>query len=111
MGVCCKMGKNFGKLIDHFIFGGVETCMMANVDGSLKIIGKVGKINHEKKLVDFRGSPTMYWSGNAAGNNGPMVFAKKGKNKNNNFSDKFIKINCCTHGSTIVMTENAFMTD
>ena len=47
-GVCNKTGKQFGELIEHFIVGGDETCLIADADGDLKVIGKAGKKKHEK---------------------------------------------------------------
>ena len=42
-GVCRKTGKHFGELIVHFVIGGDETNLIADVDGDLKIIGDAGK--------------------------------------------------------------------
>ena len=110
MCVWCKTGKTFGKLVYHFIIGGGEMCLMANADGSLKIFWEAGNRKHEKKVDEFKGSETMYRSGNADGNNSPMVFATKGKNRKNYFSDNFLNRGGCAPGSTIFMTGNSFMT-
>ena len=110
-GRCTKTGKTFGELIEHFIIGGDETCLMANADGKLKILGEVGKRKHEIKVADFRGSATMYRSGNAAGNNGPTVFAMAGVRRKAAYTDEFLENNGGAPGTTIVMTDNAFMTD
>jgi len=61
-------------LIKHFILGGDETCLIADADGDLKILGAAGKKKHEKKKADYRGSITMYRTGNCAGKNVPTTF-------------------------------------
>jgi len=110
-GICNKTGKQFGKLIEHFILGGDETCLLADIDGDLKILGKTGRKKHEKKATDYRGSITMYRTGNAAGNNGSTAFIMKGKRRKTGFSNSFLEKEGAAPGSTIAMTDNAFMTD
>ena len=110
-GTCRVTGKSFGELLPHFIIGGDETCMIADADGSLKVLGSAGRKKHEKKTSDFRGSITMYRSGNCAGNNGPTAFIMKGKKRRDGWRDDILLKNGCAEGSTIAMTENAFMTD
>ena len=51
----------------------------------------------------------MYRTGVAAGHNGPTVFLLKGKNRKSGFNDTFLKKEGCELGSTICMTENAYM--
>ena len=110
-GVCRKTGLPFGKLEDHFIVGGDETCLMADADGNLKIMGEYGKKKHEKKVADHRGSTTMYRTGTPAGHNGPTAFIMKGKKRKRGMTDNFlVSQGCAPEGSTIEMTENAFMT-
>eukprot|EP00966_Prymnesium_polylepis_P329712 7385390-Prymnesium_polylepis.1 len=53
--------------MDHFIFGGDETCLLAS-DGDVKIIGDKEKPKHQKATADSRTSITVYRSGNSAGN-------------------------------------------
>ena len=110
-GICKKTGKQFGELIEHFILGADETCAIADADGDLRILGEHGKKKHEKNAADYRGSITMYRTGNAAGNNGPTAFVMKGKKRHAGYSDAFLEREGCALGSTITMTENAFMTD
>jgi hypothetical protein len=110
-GVCRLTGKSFGELIDHFIVGGDETCLMADADGDLKILGEVGRKKHERKVADFRASCTMYRTGTPAGSNGPTAFLMKGKQRKAGMTDKFLIKEGCAKGSTIAMTPNAFMTD
>ena len=66
---------------------------------------------HEKKTADYKGSITMYGTGNDVGNNVPTAFAMKGKKRRAGYWDAFLEREGCAPGSTIVMTENAFMTD
>ncbi len=109
--VCNATGKSFGKLIDHFILGGNETNLIADANGELKIVGEKGKKKHEKKIFDCRGSITMYRTGVAAGHNGPTVFLLKGKKQRVGYNNTFLKQEGCAVGSTVVMTENAYMTE
>ena len=106
-------GQNFGELIDYFIVGGDETNMQADADGSLKILGQVGVKKHEKKAADYRGSCTMYRTGNCAGNNGPTAFimAGEGEEPKMGYDESFLLANGCASGSCIAMTSRAFMTD
>ena len=110
-GVCNKTEKSFGELIDHFILGGDETNLIADADGDLRIVGEKGKKKHEKKVADYRGSITMYRTGVAAGHNGPTVFLLKGKKRKSGFNETFLRQEGCALGSTICMTENAYMTE
>jgi hypothetical protein len=73
-GVCRRTGKSFGELIEHFIIGGDETNLIADADGTMRIIGEFGRRKHEKKVGDCRASCTMYRTGTSGGNNGPTVF-------------------------------------
>lgn len=109
-GVCNKTGKSFGELMDHFVVGGDETCLMTDSDGDLKILGEAGKRKHEKRVSDFRVSTTMFRTGTPAGLNGPTAFIMKGKNRKAGMNEKFLVENGCVKGSTLAMTENAFMT-
>ena len=83
-------GKSFGELLPHFIIGGDETCMIADADGSFKILGEAGKRKHERKTSDYRGSITMYRTGNCAGNNGPTAFIMKGKRVKDGVDDNLL---------------------
>ena len=82
-------GKQFGELIEHFILGANETCLIADVDGDLKIMGECGKKKHEKKAMDYKGSITMYRTGNAAGKNDPTAFVIKGKKCSAGYPDYY----------------------
>lgn len=50
----------------------------------------------------------MFRTGTPAGDNGPTAFIMKGKRSR--YKDKFLIDNGAAKGSTIAMTENAFMT-
>ncbi len=107
--VCNKIDKSFGEVIEYFILGGNETCLIADADRDLRIVGERGKKKHEKKVSDFWGSVTMYHTGTAAGNNGPAAFLMKGQKQKVGYSNKFLEDEGCAIGSMVVMTENAYM--
>ena len=65
--------------------------MVADADGDLKILGEHGRRKHEKKSANYRGSITMYRTGNCAGNNGPTGFLMKGKKRRAGYSNKFLE--------------------
>jgi hypothetical protein len=109
-GICKLSGKTFGELIHHFITGGDETCFMACEEGTVKVIGSAGRSKHEKKTVDSRISITIYRTGSVAGDTGPSVFLLAGKKRRNGFNDAFLLRNGAAVGSTIIMTETAYMT-
>jgi hypothetical protein len=53
----------------------------------------------------------MYHTGVAAGHNGPTVLLLKGKKRKSGFNENFLRQEGCELGSTICMTENAYMTE
>jgi len=110
-GTCPKSGKTFGELIDHFVVGGDETCLMSDSNGDLKIVGAKDKRKHERKVSDNRCSITMFRTGLPSGHNGPTAFILKGKKRPAGINEELLIANGCEPGSTIAMTENAFMTD
>ena len=110
-GTCRKTGKMFGELIQHFVFGGDETCFQACPNGDVRIIGSSGRKKHEVKTQDSRVSITMYRTGNIAGTTGPTVFLLEGKHRRVGYTDKWLMDNGAAAGSTIVMTPTAFMTE
>ena len=57
-----------------------------------------------------RPSATMCCTGTAGGSNAPTVFLMKGKNNRSGFSDEHLAESGCAMGSTIQITEKAFMT-
>ena len=97
--------------MDHFIVGGNETCLMADVDGNLKIVGEAGKRKHENNVLDYRGSCTMYRSGCPAGHNDPTAFVMSGTKHPSWSNEKYLVKEGCAPGSYMVMMERAFMAD
>ena len=51
-GTCRQTGKLFGGLIQHFVFGGDETCFQACPNGDVRIIDSAGIKKHELKTQD-----------------------------------------------------------
>ena len=78
IGTCKCCGKTFGELIDHFVVGGDETCIMASKN-VVKVVGSAGKKKHEITSDDSRDSITMFRTGVSSGTTGPTVFLVKGK--------------------------------
>ena len=110
-GVCLKISLSFGELIDYYIIGIDETCLMTDDYGDLKNCGEIGRKNHEKKVADFRYYTTMVRSGSLFGSNGPKEFIMKGKKRRNGYYEKFLEKNGAAPDSTIFMTDNEFMTE
>ena len=111
VGRCNLSGKTFGELIHYFVVGGDETCLMATENGSIKVYGSANRTKHEKINMDSRASVTMYRTGTPAGDTGPTIFLCAGSSRRGGYSDKFLMKGGASKGSTIIMTENAFMTD
>ena len=57
-GLCAKTKKSFGELMEHFIVGLDEMCIMSDAHGTLRVIGSADKKKHEKLLQDCRQSIT-----------------------------------------------------
>jgi hypothetical protein len=109
-GKCRLSGKTFGELIQYFISGGDETCFMACEEGTVRVIWSAGRKQHEKKTYDSRVSTTIYRTGTVAGDTGPTTFFMKGIYRKNGFTDTWLVKHGAVAGSTIIMTETAFMT-
>jgi hypothetical protein len=110
-GVCRISGKTFGELIHCFITAGDETNLMTSDDnGGVKVIGAANRQKHEKKSADCRSSISLYRTGAVAGDTAPTIFLMKDKTKRHGFTDQYLRSNGCIIGSTVVMTENVFMT-
>jgi hypothetical protein len=109
-GVCNKTGKSFGEVIEHFILGGDETCIMAS-QGKTRIIGATGKKKHEKNTSDSRVSISMYRLGSAGDNTGPTIFLMAGTKKREGYTDAFLEKYGAAKGSTLIMTPTAYMTE
>jgi hypothetical protein len=110
-GVCRISGKTFGELIHCFINAGDETNLMASdYNRGVKVIGAANRKKDEKKSADCRSSISLYRTGAVAGDTGPKIFLMKVKTKRHGFTDHYLRSNGCAIGSTVIMTENAFMT-
>jgi hypothetical protein len=53
----------------------------------------------------------MYRLGSIGGSDGPVFFLMSGKQRKPAFTDSFLRNHGAPKGSSIIMTENAFMTD
>ena len=110
-GKCNKSGETFGELIEHFLIGLDKTCLIADANGDMKIIGKFGRRKHEKMAGDCRASATMCRTVTNGGSNAPTVFLMEGKNRRSSFTDHYLVDSRCAVGFTIQMTEKALMTE
>jgi hypothetical protein len=109
--VCPISGKTFGELIHCLITAGDETNLMSSDDNrGVKLIGAANQKKHEKKSADCRSSISLYHTGAVAGDTCTTIFLMKGKTKRHGFTDHYLPSNGCAIGSTVIMTENAFMT-
>ena len=95
----------------YFIFGFDEESICADHHGNVNIIGSENKKKHENNLQDSRVSITLVRTGIAAGFTGPTIFVLKGQQCNVLFTDDCLWSKGCALGSTIIMTEKAFMTN
>jgi len=64
-------------LEDHFLGNLDETCLMANADGSVRVIASLSKKKTEKNTDDSRASITSLRIGLASGTQGPFTFLAK----------------------------------
>ena len=108
--VCNSTGESFGEVIQHFIYGGDETCMQECENGITKVIGSQNWENHERKDQGSHVSITMYQTGSLAGIVGSTIFLLEGKNRRGTYSEKLLLTNGDAIRSTIIMTPTAFMT-
>ncbi len=111
-GLCQKSGKTFGEVMSHFIVGLDEMCIISDFNGNdALIIGSADKKKHEKILQDSHISITIVCTGTGSGTTGPTSFVLKGTKHRSAYDDEFLKRNGMAERSTIVMTENTYMTD
>ena len=80
-------------MIEHFIVGGEETCLISDADISIKIIREFGSKKHEKKVYGCRTYCTMYQTRTAGGSNRPTAFIMKGKVIKTGYTYKMMKDN------------------
>jgi hypothetical protein len=110
-GLCKRSGKSFGEVMGHFIVGLDEMCLMSDAHEDLHVFGSADKKKHEKLLQDLCVSITVVRTGTVAGDTGPTIFLLKGTKKRAFFTNDFFVRHGMAIGSTIIMTENAYMTD
>lgn len=58
-GLCKKSNKSFPWVMEHFIIGLDEMCLMSDAHGDLHVIAAADKKKHEKLLQDSRVSITI----------------------------------------------------
>ena len=110
-GRCKKSNLRFEQVLHHFIVGLDEMCLMSDAHGNLQVVAAADKKKHEKLLQDCRVSITIVRTGTVGGTTGPTIFLLKGTKRKHAFSDAFLERHGMAKGSTIIMTENAYMTD
>jgi hypothetical protein len=110
-GLCKLSGKSFGEVMPNFIVGLDKMCLMSNCHGDLRVFAVADKKKQEKLLQDCRCSITVVRTGTASGITGPTIFLLKGTKRCNNFNDDYLFRYGMAKGSTILMTEKAYMTD
>ena len=80
-------------------------------DGDPKVLGKLGNRNTRKNAAYCCNSITKYLTINTTGSNGPIAVVMEGKSRQAGYSNAFFKKEGAALGSTIVMRDNAFMTE
>ena len=103
-----KSGSMFGYI--NLPRGRDESSYLAS-DGVVNVIGGRGKKKHKKNMADCRESITVVRVGSSSGVDGPRVYLAKGKEIELNSFKDFTANYKAPHGSHIVMTPNAYMTD
>ncbi len=84
---------------------------MSSCHGDLRVFDAANKKKQKELLQDCRCSITVVRTGTASGITGPNIFLLKGTKRRNNFNDDYLLRYSMAKGSTILMTENAYMTD
>jgi hypothetical protein len=108
----CKLsGKSFGEVMPNFIVGLDEMCLMSDCHGNLRVFAAADKKKQEKFLQDCRCSITVVRTRTASGITGPTIFLLKGTKHRNNFNNDYLLRYGMAKGLTILMMENAYMTD
>jgi len=100
----------FMQVEDHFFGNLDETCLMANADGSIRVIASASKKKTEQNTDDSRASITSLRVGTAAGTQGPFIFLAKGS-RIDRPSLKNIFKEQCPSGSSIIVSPLAYVTD
>ena len=86
-------------------------CLVSEAHGNLQMVAAADKKKHEKLLQDCRVSITIVRMRTIGGTTGPNIFLLKGNKRKHVFSDAFLERHGMAKGSTIIMTENAYMPD
>ena len=81
--------KSFGELIDEFVCGANETCMMASA-GIVRIMGAAGKKKHKVTNGDLCDSITILRTVSLAGRTGPSYFIVKGLRLRKGIDTKYL---------------------
>lgn len=102
-------GISFDSVKDSFTFNLDEECWQAS-GSQVHIVGAASHTKHEKQTLG-RTSITLLKCGNAHGNWGPTMVLAKGETVDPLFTDEFLVQQGAKPGSTVVMTESAYMTD
>jgi len=98
------------KVQDCFLGNLEETCLMANADGSVRVMASQAKKKTEKNTDDSRASIASLRIGMTSGNQGPFAFLAKGSRMDRPSITKLLKEQCPA-GSQVVMSPSACMTD
>ena len=77
-GVCNKTNNTFSWLMQHFISGLDEMCLMSDAHGYLHVIAAADKKKHEKLLRDSRVSIAIIRIDTAGGETGPTNLSCQG---------------------------------
>ena len=105
-----KPTNKYLELEDHFFGNLDETCLMANADGTVRVIGSASKKKTEKNTDDSRASITSLRIGLASGAQGPFTFLAKGVRVDRKSISTLLKEQC-PKGSQVIMSPSAYMTD
>ena len=96
------------QLMAHLIFNMDEECLLAT-GKNIRIVGSADKKKHDNERGSSRDSITIIRCGNAANRSAATFFLLVGKKKNQDYSDHFLAHHGAAEGSTIIMTESAFL--
>ena len=105
-----KPAAKYLELEDYFFGNLDETCLMANADGSVRVVASASKKKTEKNTDDSRASITSLRIGLASGSQGPFTFLAKGTRMDRKSITKLLKERC-PPGSQVVMSPSAYMSD
>ena len=104
-------GAAFEDLIEHFLLGSDEACLMAAPNGMVKVLGDAEKRKHEHINSDSRESITFLRTASTGGATGPTQFLIKGTKVKAGYTKAWLTRHGAPPGSSIVPTPTAFMTE